>query len=114
MNNSETYSLENLEEMSRGNSDFVKRMAFMFVTESSKSIDKIRAAFEQRDYNTIHSAIHRLKPSTEVLQMEEVIKSLTQVQALCKNESDAGMDHLLRNIEQSYIAVFDDILLKFK
>ncbi len=64
--NDETYTLydlQNLNEMSRGNTGFVQKMLHLFVETTPQYLEQINTLYEERDIVGIKKVAHKMKPS---------------------------------------------------
>ncbi|RXP45153.1 Hpt domain-containing protein [Lutibacter sp. HS1-25] len=61
------YDLRKLEEIAKGNKQFVDKMIQLFIDETPKSVAELKSAYENGDYEKVKSIAHRIKPSIEIL-----------------------------------------------
>jgi len=73
------YSLEKLEQISRGDKVFIKRMIGLFLEQTPQVIQEMREAFAQDDIDAIRKLGHKIKPMISNL---EIVKALAAVREL--------------------------------
>lgn len=82
LNTENLYNLNSLNNLSRGNSEFVTKMIHLFIKQTTTEIENITTAISVDDFSEIGRLIHKIKPSVESLgikSIEEEMKSLEKV-----------------------------------
>jgi HPt (histidine-containing phosphotransfer) domain-containing protein len=72
-------NLDYLMELSGGNKEFIKEVTQLFIDETPSNIRKMQDALLVKDYQTIRTVAHKIKPSMTffgIAELEEEIKSL--------------------------------------
>lgn len=82
------YSLEKLEELSRGKKEFVDRMVDLFKQEIPKAITQINEMLDKEDYDRIRALVHRVKPSIKMMCVTSIEHDVQQLESLAGNKSD--------------------------
>jgi PAS domain S-box-containing protein len=80
------FSMEKLQEIARGNEDFIDRMKNTFVQQSEKTSIEVLEALEAKDYVRISKLAHKIKPSIEMLKINAMTAEVKLLEA-CVNES---------------------------
>ncbi len=93
------YDLSKLNEISRGDKDFVKKMITLFVEQGKISLQQINDAHKINDFDTIHKTAHRLKPSIDNMGIVCLKKEIRDLEALAKkpisgNDLSSLIEHL--------------------
>jgi PAS domain S-box-containing protein len=73
------FSLEKLEQISRGDKAFIKRMLKLFMEQTTQVITEMHQALQINDIDAIRKVAHKIKPmidSLEIIQLKEVIREL--------------------------------------
>jgi len=86
--NETLYSLEKLEELSRGKKEFVDRMVDLFKQEIPKAINQINEMLAKEDYERIRALVHRVKPSIKMMCVTSIEKEVQQLENYAGNQSD--------------------------
>ena len=76
------YSLNKLREISQGDEDFVSQMVSIFIEQATISIENLRQAQEEKDYEKIRNLAHKIKPSfdnLEVFVLKENVRKLEKI-----------------------------------
>jgi HPt (histidine-containing phosphotransfer) domain-containing protein len=65
-------NLDYLKELSDGNEEFIKDIVATFVDETPENIKKLQAAISAKDYLTIKTVAHKIKPSMTFFGISEL------------------------------------------
>lgn len=87
--NQPLYNLNVLQNLSRGNDEFVLKMVGVFVEQTIATIEKIDAALESNNFLEISQLIHKIRPSTEsmgVLSIQSEMKTLEKIAKETQNK----------------------------
>lgn len=82
------FSLEKLEEMSRGNKQFVDKMVDLFKQEIPKSIVQINEMLAIEDYERIRALVHRIKPSIKMMCVVSIEQDVQKLEIISGNKSE--------------------------
>ncbi len=61
------YDLAKIQEMSRGNQDFVQKMVDIFISLAKENTEILNRSFESEDWETIRRIAHKIKPSIDLM-----------------------------------------------
>lgn len=72
------YNLAQLIEISRGNTAFVDKMVDLFITQTSASIQEMKLAFQEQDFEKMKKIAHKMKPAilNMGIQLESEISAI--------------------------------------
>ncbi|CAN1527293.1 aerobic respiration control sensor protein ArcB [Flavobacteriaceae bacterium] len=70
------YNLKSLQDLSKGNKDFVTKMITIFVNQIIDTIANIDNAILENNFNEVARLIHKIKPSIENLAIESIINDI--------------------------------------
>ncbi|MEX2565296.1 MAG: Hpt domain-containing protein [Cyclobacteriaceae bacterium] len=82
------YSLENLEEISAGSTDFIRQMLEMFMEQAYKTVEGFREGIEIRNYQLIRDLAHQIKPSIDNLKMDQLAQLIREVESEAEKEAE--------------------------
>lgn len=88
VNQGPLFSLEKLEEMSRGKKEFVDKMVELFKQEIPKAITQINEMLVQEDYDRIRALVHRVKPSIKMMCVNSIEQDVQQLERLSGSKSE--------------------------
>jgi PAS domain S-box-containing protein len=74
------YSLTQIEEISRGNEMFVKKMINIFSNVVIENTIILKEAFEKDDLDTIRKIAHKIKPSIDQLAIDSLHKEIRELE----------------------------------
>jgi PAS domain S-box-containing protein len=94
------YNLNSLNNLSRGNHDFVLKMITIFNTQTVDTIDKVNQALENNAFVEVSKLIHKIKPSIEGIGVVSILEEVKLLEKIAKETSDKNqMLHLFDNIK---------------
>ena len=82
------YSLRQLEELSRGNQNFVHKMIAVFKEETPKSLKSLMDALERKDYEGISNAAHKMKASISMMEIHSITAEIQLIENLSRERTD--------------------------
>jgi CheY-like chemotaxis protein/HPt (histidine-containing phosphotransfer) domain-containing protein len=82
------YNLTSINNLSRGNKEFIAKMIAVFVEQTTEVIEKISAAIPVDNFKEVSSLIHKIKPSVESLGITSIIKELKLLEKIAKDTND--------------------------
>lgn len=97
-NNGMLYNLNSLNNLSRGNSEFVRKMIGLFVTQTSNEIEKITTALTINDFPEVGRLIHKIKPSVESLGITSILEEIKLLEKAANENTNKEQIALLFSI----------------
>ncbi|HNP45788.1 MAG TPA: PAS domain S-box protein [Panacibacter sp.] len=82
------YNLEKIKTISRGNTQFVKKMLQIFITESISSVEQLRENYSLKDYAKIKSISHKMKPSVKNMGIEAITDDILFMENMEVNDEN--------------------------
>lgn len=79
-NGNPLFSLSKLEEMSRGNKDFVDKMVQLFIAETPKLLSSLNKYVLNNEYDRVRSIAHKMKPSIGMMDMISIQSDIQQIE----------------------------------
>jgi PAS domain S-box-containing protein len=83
------FDLENLVALSRGNTDFIKKMVNLFTDQIPDSFRIIHESFAKKDISTIRTITHRIRPSIENMGITVIREDMKQLELLAAENPDS-------------------------
>lgn len=107
------YDLCMIEQLSRNNPDFVRKMVGMFVERVPRDVETLIEAYSRKDTATLQKTAHRIKPvlsSYLILKVEKEIKTIESLsrEGIINHEMGGMLEHIREVIEK----VVDELKLK--
>ena len=75
------YDLTSLEKFAGGNIDFITNMIELFITSAPEDLKTMEIALEKKDYSSISSIAHRIKPSINYMCIDRLFEDIRSVEA---------------------------------
>jgi len=91
------FNLSRLEDICKGNTDFVQQMLKIFITESERAIQEMNTALSTNDIQTIANTAHRIKPSVESLRINALKDIILQLEAM---KPGAAIENAISGVTQ--------------
>lgn len=82
------YNLTSLNNLSRGNEDFVVKMVAIFIDQTTDVIQKISEAIILDDFMEVSRLIHKIKPSIESLGIKSIVEEIKLLEKIAKKTND--------------------------
>lgn len=73
-------NLDNLKELSGGDSQFIKEMLEVFLANYPKYMGKLMVGIEVKDWVEIRKMAHKIKPTLAYIGLDELIPEFQQVE----------------------------------
>lgn len=110
------YNLSSIEELARGDEEFIQKMLSIFITQIQETIPLVDKAFKEKDYAEISRLIHKIKPSIEgfgIYSIKEKVKDL-EMNAKEKSIKFSELYELFKEIKSTLIQVIEQLQEKVK
>jgi PAS domain S-box-containing protein len=82
------YNLTSLQNLSRGNNEFVVKMISIFIEQTNETIEKISLAILKDDFAEVSRLIHKIKPSVESLGISTIIYEIKLLEKISKETTN--------------------------
>lgn len=82
------YNLTALQNLSRGNDEFVVKMIAIFVEQTTDTIEKSAIAIRKEDFKEVSRMIHKIKPSVESLGITSIISEIKLLEKTAEQAKD--------------------------
>lgn len=100
--------------ISDGDREFIKEILETFVKITPESIDAINDGLEQKKWNVVARAAHKIKPSILLLGIDELSKLIREIEGMAKNQEEidqlAAKISLLNQYSLDVLADIDELL----
>ncbi len=80
------YSLEKINEMAEGDTDFILSVISVFLEEVPEDLETLETAIANKDFNQIYKMAHKIKPNVDLLGMERTRANALEIETLGKTE----------------------------
>jgi HPt (histidine-containing phosphotransfer) domain-containing protein len=114
-NAKDLYSLKTLENISRGNKDFVKKMALMFCEQAPSLVKEMQERFLEGNLEKMGALAHKLKPSIdnmEIVSLKALIRSIEK--AGKEGKADAGLEKTIGVVSNTIDMVVASLQAEFR
>lgn len=104
------YSTELIEQMSRGNKDFVKQVLEVFTEDGVASLNAIQEGISQSDHEKIKSEAHSLKSSIKLLKIEKILCVILEIEKKAEKQQDINqIKTLFKRLEKTLLLTIEQI-----
>lgn len=86
--NHKLYNLSSLNNLSRGNKEFVEKMVTIFIDQANSTIEKVADAIEVENFIEVSQLIHKIKPSIEGIGVTSIIDDVRILEKISKEQGD--------------------------
>lgn len=102
------FNLTKLQDMSRGNDEFVNRLVKTFIIETEKSLTVLEEHVKELNYDGIKAIVHKMKPSTEMMGINTALENIKIIQNNVDSNSQLEIiPSLFSEMKNVYLMVFD-------
>lgn len=74
------YDLSKLHDLSSGNPEFVNKMVRMFLDLTPSLIESIGMGLEEKNYEQVRAAAHKLKPSIDLMGINSIKDTVRKIE----------------------------------
>ncbi|QTN39559.1 Hpt domain-containing protein [Cryomorphaceae bacterium] len=108
------YNLDQLKELSGGMEDFVKSMIDTFLEHTPNHVSEMNEALNQEDHVQVGQIAHKIKPSIDLLGIENMRDLVRQIERNGKdNDPQGDLKELVSEFNTKAEAVFEQIRADF-
>ena len=93
-----SYDLSNLEKLSGGNEDFVRKMIQMFLDKMPASLNALELSLKVNDFKNVGNIAHRIRPTVSSLKIEKASNALRTIEDYAKK--DIHLDQIQGLVEE--------------
>lgn len=109
------YDTSLVEQMSRGNRDFVVQILQVFTEDAPVALQKIRDGMHTGDMHLVRSEAHSLKSSVKLLKVEGLTETVTAIEELAESGGDrAELQKQVDRLEEELPQLIQQILKDIK
>ena len=109
------YNLSYLEEISRGDNEFLIKILELFIEQIPESAEKINMAYEKGDMDTIKTVAHSMVSSIETLSITPLKNAIREIEKLAiQHSAGAAMEPLLKQVSDILPKLITQIKDKIK
>jgi PAS domain S-box-containing protein len=113
-NNGKLYDLKVLQNISRGNSEFVSKMIIIFIDQIKEILPNAEAALSSDNFLLMNQIIHKVKPSIEGMGIVSIIEKISMLEKITKETHDKEkITHLFSQIKNTLLIVIDQLENEF-
>jgi HPt (histidine-containing phosphotransfer) domain-containing protein len=98
------YDTQLVQQMSRGNTVFVKQILLVFTEDAAKAVVFIKQGIEENNYEAIGNHAHSLKSSIDLLNINPLKTVVRQIEQLAKDQSSMSQIEPLFQILETHIS----------
>ena len=103
------YDLSKLEEIAKGNKQFINKMVKLFIKDSASSVTQIKNAFEDGDFSKVKAIAHRIKPSIDNMGISSLKNDIREIENQAETyRSSMQLDTLITHLETKIALVIND------
>lgn len=107
------YSLEKLNQISRGNKAFIKKIVNIFISETEKTVKIFNQAFVDQDFEEIKKVAHKMKPVIDQLSISILQEEIRELEKLAIQKEDGlRIESIIQNYSKIMNLVAKDLQKK--
>lgn len=82
------YSLDKINEMAEGDTDFIESVVSVFLEEVPEDLELLGEAISKKDYTETYKLAHKIKPNVDLLGMEQTRAAAYEIESMGKESGD--------------------------
>lgn len=99
-----------IESLSRGNSELIRKLISLFVTQTPEFVREMHQAYKEKDFATFKTLVHKIKPTYGYFGIKEIERDIQLIELLAEmGISSDELELLLRKIERTTKNVVDEM-----
>ncbi len=99
------YSLDKINEMAEGDTDFINSVISVFLEEVPQDLENLEAAIRDKNYEKVYKLAHKIKPNVDLLGMEQTRAIALEIETLGKTPGNNSAI-----IEEKFPVLKQDVL----
>lgn len=104
------FDLSNLEQISRGNQEFIQKMVQLFCQRTPGVVDEMIKAYHAGDLSTMGKLAHKIKPSIDSLNISSIQQDIRKLEKAGKdNIALPDLENLLHKINATVVEVIEQM-----
>ncbi len=104
------YDLSMLEEISQGNNAFILKLVKLFCDQSPKMVEQIKDAYQAKNYASMSSIAHKIKPSIDNLRITSLQQAIRKIEKVGLTEvGHESIDTEINLIEKGIATAIDQM-----
>jgi HPt (histidine-containing phosphotransfer) domain-containing protein len=104
------FNLDELRAISGGDKRFMKEMVDLFITQTEASLHDIEKLRHDKDYPKLFSALHKMKPSVQVLGLKNIYSLIENAEKMkVSGVVPEAIDNQISEIRKLLTAVLESL-----
>lgn len=84
------FNLDKLREFDKGNNGYSNKLLDIFIKQTEISVEQLKAAMGQLDYESLHQIAHKIKPSLATMGISSLHQTIREVELSAKERKNLG------------------------
>lgn len=104
------YNTDMIQSLSRGNSELIRKLISLFVTQTPEFVREMHQAYKEKDFATFKNLVHKIKPTYGYFGIKEIERDIQLIELLAEmGVTSDELELLLRKIERATKNVVDEM-----
>jgi HPt (histidine-containing phosphotransfer) domain-containing protein len=82
------YSLEKLDQLAKGNKDFVRKMLELFVATVPEMVVALNKAADEKNWKNVNAVCHKLKPTVQTMEINAIVEQVLVAEKMAISNPD--------------------------
>jgi CheY-like chemotaxis protein len=96
----ELYDLNKLNDIAKGNTQFVRKMISLFIEQTPLTITELHLAYKQNDFERLRYVIQRLKPTIDNLNIVSLKNQVQKIELYALDKKNTNeLTSIIRNVD---------------
>ncbi len=99
-----------IQSLSRGNSELIRKLISLFVTQTPEFVREMQEAYKEKDFVSFKNLVHKIKPTYGYFGIKEIERDIQLIELLAEMGINSDeLESLLRKIELTTKKVVDEM-----
>jgi CheY-like chemotaxis protein/HPt (histidine-containing phosphotransfer) domain-containing protein len=104
------FDLSRLEEIAKGDQQFVNKMVKLFISEATSSVAQIKIAYQDGDFSKVKAIAHRIKPSIDNMGISSLKNDIREIENQAElYQPSKQLDTLITHLATKITLVINDL-----
>ena len=109
------YSLLKLEEIAKGNQEFIHKMIQLFLDQTPVAIENMKLAYQAEEFSEVKAIAHRIKPSIDTLGIRSVKNDIKDIEKNAEHyKTSIQLESLILKLDQVLNQVYKELEIGIK
>ena len=104
------YRLTKLQDIAKGNQKFIDKMLRLFIDQIPDSVNYIKTAYKEGDFEKIKKTAHKIKPTIDIMEIESLKDDIRHIEKYAEiYQSSEQLENLISHLDEVVERVVEEL-----